>query len=357
MIDKDLLLEFFDVTLHWNDDKPILLLKFKENKKKKPYPIQKNGMPYSTSHMEFFMYHVEDEEKAKLLYSYRKKFFNKKAFFEWYINNLGKNQKEELEKFEVYINRINEKIKLGVKRHYESDEWKKDGVLRREKTILEKYGENYHSKVAKQHWNDPIWRDDYLKKINTPEAKKKQSERGKKWHSIEENKHFFKERCNKPERIKKISIAAKKMWADAKKNDKDKYYRMLYACKNKPFISSGSSMNSIEYVLSTLLDEFSLKWIYEPIIQYKNKTYLPDFFIPDQNLVVECYGDYWHANPIYCSQNDKIFEGVVAENIWEQDNIRKKFYEDQGFTFIYFWESDIMENQKNVKEGIQNALL
>lgn len=59
-------------------------------------------------------------------------------------------------------------------------------------------------------------------------------------------------------------------------------------------------------------------------IRLPNGSWLiPDIFIPRLNLVIEFYGDYWHANPENFSVSDKI-KGQYAIDIWMRDSDREE---------------------------------
>jgi G:T-mismatch repair DNA endonuclease (very short patch repair protein) len=157
-----------------------------------------------------------------------------------------------------------------------------------------------------------------------------------------------------PNRKNKISVAVKKMWADARKNDKEKYYRMINSAKRKMFEINGIKMNSIEYQIAFVLNELKLNWKYEKIFEHGKAGYLPDFVVEDSKLIIEAYGDFWHANPSIFSEHDTTHKKRTVMQVWEYDEKKKIFFESLGYKFIYFWESDIKSNIKIIKEVIRN---
>lgn len=50
-----------------------------------------------------------------------------------------------------------------------------------------------------------------------------------------------------------------------------------------------------------------------------------DFCVPSRNIIVECQGEYWHGLPIAI----------------ERDAKKRKFANDNGYTLLELWESDI----------------
>jgi len=87
-----------------------------------------------------------------------------------------------------------------------------------------------------------------------------------------------------------------------------------------------------------------------------NQTYVPDFYLSDQNIVIECYGDYWHANPSIFSKSATVFRTPVTE-IHDRDFRRKVFFESNGITFIALWETDILKNFETIKQQLWEILL
>lgn len=75
-----------------------------------------------------------------------------------------------------------------------------------------------------------------------------------------------------------------------------------------------------------------------------------DIFIPSRNLVIECYGDYWHCNPQYYSpeyfhKNCKI----TATELWKRDEIREKIIRS-AHGLLIIWETDWNLNKESILE-------
>lgn len=62
--------------------------------------------------------------------------------------------------------------------------------------------------------------------------------------------------------------------------------------------------------------------------------YIPDYVNYDNKIIVEVYGDYWHANPkryaaddyVYTDQRSKV--AILAKDRWSHDADRVSFYEN-----------------------------
>lgn len=65
-----------------------------------------------------------------------------------------------------------------------------------------------------------------------------------------------------------------------------------------------------------------------------------DIFIPSRNLIIECYGDYWHCNPRkYKSDFFQKNVGLLAADIWERDKRRETAIQE-SHKLVTIWEMD-----------------
>jgi very-short-patch-repair endonuclease len=66
-------------------------------------------------------------------------------------------------------------------------------------------------------------------------------------------------------------------------------------------------------------------------------NYLVDFMFPEQRVVVEVDGDYWHANPdIY-----KRYLNNTQKRVVEKDEKEAAYCKDNEWLLLRFWETDI----------------
>jgi DNA mismatch endonuclease (patch repair protein) len=72
---------------------------------------------------------------------------------------------------------------------------------------------------------------------------------------------------------------------------------------------------------------------------------LVDFYLPEENVMIECDGDFWHCNPDDFDENFyNKSNGKFAWQIWEQDKIRTKKLKQLGYKIFRFWEKDIISD-------------
>ena len=80
-----------------------------------------------------------------------------------------------------------------------------------------------------------------------------------------------------------------------------------------------------------------------------NKNYCPraDILIENLKIVIEVYGDLWHANPKIYIKSDiipiKFYGNIskIAGEIWKQDLIRQRHIESFGYDMLIIWQKDI----------------
>ena len=82
---------------------------------------------------------------------------------------------------------------------------------------------------------------------------------------------------------------------------------------------------------------------------HKNGKFIFDFYLPEHNYVIECQGDYWHANPII--YENKKLSNTQLFNV-ERDERKMRFINSNEFKYIYLWENYILKNVKDLKNTI-----
>ena len=82
----------------------------------------------------------------------------------------------------------------------------------------------------------------------------------------------------------------------------------------------------------------------------------PDIIIKELNLIIEIYGNRWHANPKMYNDNDLIYTWMgekTAKEIRNNNKIREKHINAAGYKVFVLWEYDIKNNaSSNIKEKL-----
>lgn len=84
-----------------------------------------------------------------------------------------------------------------------------------------------------------------------------------------------------------------------------------------------------------------------------NNKFVCDFAIPYLKIIIECDGDYWHANPKTYSPKKLTFD--QKRNI-QRDNFKNLFLSKKGWIILRFFESDIKKDTKKCMEIIEKAI-
>jgi very-short-patch-repair endonuclease len=116
----------------------------------------------------------------------------------------------------------------------------------------------------------------------------------------------------------------------------------------KRIIKTGKVKRSgLEYKFEGILDLLEIKYIHSYFIETINKIY--DFYLPEHNILIEIDGDFWHCNPNtkYASPECKT-QNINIKN----DIFKSQWALDNGYKLLRFWENDINNNIKQVKQTL-----
>ena len=77
-----------------------------------------------------------------------------------------------------------------------------------------------------------------------------------------------------------------------------------------------------------------------------NKFLAPDMVI-NGKVIVEFYGDYFHANPaLYKAEEYIVKKEQTARQLWDADLERQKMLEDAGYSVIIIWQNDFRHDKQ-----------
>jgi very-short-patch-repair endonuclease len=100
-----------------------------------------------------------------------------------------------------------------------------------------------------------------------------------------------------------------------------------------------SQETSIERIMRGLLENESIT--FEAQFKVPNSRYRADFYLDEYNIIIECDGDYWHANP-------QMFPDPTESQlkVIQKDSNKNAFYRNAGYVVFRFWENDIWDNRE-----------
>jgi hypothetical protein len=124
----------------------------------------------------------------------------------------------------------------------------------------------------------------------------------------------------------KMSKTAKDKWETGNIGDKKHY------------------TSKLEKTFANILDLLNID--YQQYFYAKEIKAFYDFYIPETNIIIEVDGDFWHCNP------DKFPEVKYSTQQYnlERDKEKNKWAQDNGYKLLRFWENDINNNIKKVKQ-------
>lgn len=161
----------------------------------------------------------------------------------------------------------------------------------------------------------------------------------------EEGLKKYKERCEK------IGYSNTLPWYMDKygiEEGKNKYLQYLDKLKQNTL---GTTESKVSKNISKLLEGKNYKIEYEYPLDCGNKITRADFYLPDYNVIIEYYGDYWHMNPLVYESNffHKTLK-LTAEEIRERDKIRlNKIQEVNNIGILVIWEGFIVNLETIIK--------
>ena len=245
---------------------------------------------------------------------------------------------------------------LGLKRTHSQEKLTNRYKNKIETTLLIRYGVNNASKCefVKQKKKQKIietfgslekWKEIKQKELSLglKNIKDNDSER---WNEIRENikkgvheKYGVDNVAKVPEIAKKIRESTQKRMLALSFEERQNL------TKNARLAIKRDLESNLEIKIQHILND--LKIPFEKHLNIGNRNY--DIIIRP-NIIIECQGDYWHANPSIYKETDILYNGYTAHEIWKKDEYKKELANKHGFFVIPLWESDI--NLKNEKELI-----
>lgn len=120
--------------------------------------------------------------------------------------------------------------------------------------------------------------------------------------------------------------------------------------------NSGRSSLSSSRVAEEFLKEVEKKFNIKVIREQEISPFIVDGLVEGERLVLEFFGDFWHCNPRYYSED--FVHPVVgrrAASIRREDEGRLSLLRQMGYTPVRVWESDWREDPQTVLEEIERA--
>jgi len=184
-----------------------------------------------------------------------------------------------------------------------------------------------NSITFKRLWQTKEYRDKIIKGVSKPRResfKKEQSERVKQWYKDNPiQREIRREKMKKSWRLGKI----------------------------KPNINSINESKMERELRKEFIILLPNRNVRKSTIRIENRWFYPDIRI-DKDIIIEFYGDYWHANPQTYKNNDIVHHKLIAKQIWDNDKERIKILKDNGFNVFIVWQNEYQNNKNKVIKNI-----
>lgn len=200
---------------------------------------------------------------------------------------------------------------------------------------IKRWKENL-SKGTKRNWQ----KEEYRNKVISANTGKKRTEEFRLGQSIRIKQSYI----NNPE----LREQRGKLFSECWKDGRNQFHEHKY--------STSKAEVELLNLLQKIMPQYSI--VKKSIHGINGKLYYPDIVINDK-IIVEYYGDYWHANPKKYQPNDLVGNADVnghrptANEVWKENAKRQKLLEESGFIYVIVWEFDWKTDKQKVLEKIQ----
>lgn len=183
------------------------------------------------------------------------------------------------------------------------------------------------TKKSKELWKNTGYRQKVIQGISKPRKEKfkqEQSERIKQWYIAN------------PIQKELRSQQMKNSWSQG----------LIEPTINS--INESKNERELRETLKKLLPQRNVR---KTKIKVYDKWFYPDIRI-DENIIIEFFGDYWHANPKKFKPEDIVHHKLTAKQIWEYDKKRIDILQSCGFIVIIIWQNDFKKNKDKIFQEI-----
>lgn len=103
-----------------------------------------------------------------------------------------------------------------------------------------------------------------------------------------------------------------------------------------------------EQEAESILKKYNLNYKKQKALKYNNSYRLYDFYLLDYNILLEIDGCYWHSKNI----KDEDIKNRTLKDMRQNDQIKDKLAQDNGYTLIRIWEDEIFKLEEYCSKGL-----
>lgn len=138
------------------------------------------------------------------------------------------------------------------------------------------------------------------------------------------------------EAIQKIKDANKKQFDNPENREKHAILTAKQIAKGK----TGKKNNSLELALKSILTE---NFDFDFVHQYRIDRYVFDFYIPSANLLIEADGTFWHSDPRFYPDPEKLSFTQKKNKINDEKKTNHAIL--KGYKLLRVWEEDVINSK------------
>jgi very-short-patch-repair endonuclease len=106
--------------------------------------------------------------------------------------------------------------------------------------------------------------------------------------------------------------------------------------------------NSLEREMGAVLGDLNIAYQRQKALG----PYAFDFHLPDTDTLLECDGTFWHADPRFFPDRDRLYP--VQKKTVDNDRRKTTYAANKRFKLIRFWEYDVFNNREWVEACLLN---
>lgn len=115
------------------------------------------------------------------------------------------------------------------------------------------------------------------------------------------------------------------------------------------------------YPRETSIEKKVREWLEDNNINHKcqhiiNDKFCVDFYLPNYNIIIETFGDYWHSNPLKFGEGKCPLNDIQIKNK-KMDKSRIAYLTKCGYSLFILWETNINNNLEETMKSIKEICI
>jgi G:T-mismatch repair DNA endonuclease (very short patch repair protein) len=184
--------------------------------------------------------------------------------------------------------------------------------------------------ASKNLWRNKEYRDKVILGMSKPRSlkfKAEQSIRVAEWYKNNPNQRTLRSVNMKNSWENNLITKSKNVSANKSKIQREFFKALVARC-------------------SEIVDDY--------VVRINKKWMFPDILFKKYGVIIEFFGDYWHANPCIYEAKTIVRHRLTAEKIWKKDEQRIRALQKEGYFVCVVWEKDYKDDKLFVLSKFDN---